>query len=70
MKFLALTYCFEKRSIVIKKILYLFISCYQFQHENDVLNFATENIFGRSFWTTIAVNRYKIEPGYIPAHKK
>ena len=47
--FMALTHCFEKRYIVIKKILYLFIFYYQFQHENKVLIFATKNIFGYIF---------------------
>ena len=28
--------------------------------------FTTKNIFGIFFWAPIAVNRYQIEPGYVP----
>ena len=65
--FMALKYCFEKRYIVMKKILYWLILYYQFKHENNVLIFATKNIFGQVFWAPIAVNCYQIEPGYVPA---
>ena len=59
MKFLALTYCFEKRSIIKRCFICL----------SGVTSFSMKTMYSRykkHFWAPIAVNRYKIEPGYIP----